>query len=1450
MEKYLLKTLLATLLLAVAMPLQAQMVSNNNDDEVYKVDQGAARAYRQGEVIVKFKEATPIKMRNKANGKFQSSGISRVDKVFNALGVTEADQLMPRTGKIVNRSVMRSYNGTEVKDRDMSGLYRLRFDQSKSVHDAIEQIKAIDDVEYAEPNYLVFIMSTDADTYTAEPLYSQQWGPAAINLDQLWAVPKLEGAKRPVIAILDTGIDITHPDLAANIWTNPAEGEGAEGEDDDNNGFNDDVHGWDFINQTSKIADYNGHGTHCAGIAAAVGDNGIGITGANPDAYIMPITVMQSDGTGDIATVIQGIDYATDNGADVLSMSFGHYGSSIAEEQALIKAYIKFIVLVASAGNDSEPILNPHGPKFPAAYSFVLGIEASDLNNKKASFSNYDNDGPIYSPFPDLYNYELRAPGVNIFSTYPQGRYMLMSGTSMACPLVAGAVSRLIQCKSYEYQVINREIFFGDLIHGINQQTGIMDIMAAYNITDADRVPTLWLVATELNDEAEGDGDFRPDAGEIIDLYPTLRNDWGNATNIKLHLEMGDELEDSTLIEIIENDVDFGKNLSGYGKAKSDNPIRFKIADNCADNRHIKLKFTATCDNVTEPIEQNFVIVVENGIELGGVINEDLTLYPNKHYIVTKSIAIPQGKTLTIKPGARLEFFWGIIQSEGKLIANGKPDSLIVFTTNSGNIYQEWAGIRSHTKTIMGDYYNSFASFSSSVRNLCEDGIYTNVDTTVFTLIKTDATPYLINTINETKFYPEDYWPEKTEFFLDDYLTEFHKELRVCENAILMNDKIDYATNPDYITPIITEMLDDYRQNINHLSSEWDDNNNSSSSFNCHFSSNIFKIDDDPCDTLSYCLVENLRNSDEYSMPFFNNCILNGPHYGISNGANKCNVYGTPQYSIYLRLPYLNQLLSGYGYSYPYESFYFNNVVYFNGNNDNNIPGKHGYLVGKDIGIETDHSDYPSWLGTSKEEIIRPFIYDSMNPFVDCFTTVDLSNMPTRPYSEAHGIVWKIVVNGYDSQDEFDLLPPLGVGRHIFEVYFNRDDMDTTVTPILTMGVRPPYTQIGIAEDGFWSVKDSVSVYTAYLTITGKLQADGVNRIYVAGAQDGEHFEIPIENTRFNVLVQAAGSMATGFAAQAGLGKVDLTWNNENNDFEDAMGFNVYRFQLNENNDTINRVRLNETILDIEATEFTDYEVTPGETYYYYYKVLSTDLKEYDISNVVAATPLTSTLGDANASGWVDVADVITTVNYAAGMEPRPFLFEAADVNADQDIDILDVIGIIKIITRPNTPATASIESCAIYSVEDGVVWVDSPIDLAGVQLTLNADQDAAITATETLNGFEQVGAWMDENSYLFLAYNMNGKVIPAGKHPILTIGDAEIIDIRLSDRDGHNVLATPAEEVVTGIGVLKPDVLQSRMQGIYDMTGRKVASSASVLNRLAPGIYIVNGKKTVVSNK
>ena len=274
----------------------------------------------------------------------------------------------------------------------------------------------------------------------------------------------------------------------------------------------------------------------------------------------------------------------------------------------------------------------------------------------------------------------------------------------------------------------------------------------------------------------------------------------------------------------------------------------------------------------------------------------------------------------------------------------------------------------------------------------------------------------------------------------------------------------------------------------------------------------------------------------------------------------------------------------------------------------------------------------------------------------------------------------------------------------------------------------------------------------------------------------------------------------------------------------------------------VDTLRLNREIVDIETTEFTDYDVKPGETYYYYYKVLSTDLKEYDVSNVVAVTPLTATLGDANGSGDVDVADVITTVNYAAGMEPKPFIFEAADMNTDQSIDILDVVGIIQKILNPNAARELTIESTAIYTIEDGVLYVESPVALAGVQVQLNLDAQKEIEVAEDLNGFEHTSAWLTDNDYLFLAYNMNGKTLTAGKHALLKIGDADVTTLRLSDAQGHNVMVETGE--TTGITTLGSKVKQQG--GIFNLKGQKVSSKAIDLKKLPKGVYIINGEKVV----
>lgn len=409
---------------------------------------------------------------------------------------------------------------------------------------------------------------------------------------------------------------------------------------------------------------------------------------------------------------------------------------------------------------------------------------------------------------------------------------------------------------------------------------------------------------------------------------------------------------------------------------------------------------------------------------------------------------------------------------------------------------------------------------------------------------------------------------------------------------------------------------------------------------------------------------------------------------------------------------------------------------------------------------------------------------------------INLDNMACYPVSDAHGIVWKVVVNDYDAQDEFEQLPPLGCGTHEFKVYFNRP-MDTSITPMVAMGVRPPYTQHAIAENGSWN--EEGTIYTAYLTIDGTTATDGLNRIYVANAKDDEHFEIPLENMRFNVQVSSAGSLSNEFMATPGLGKVELEWNNNEVDFEDFLGYNMYRYTvidtLGNHSDTL---MLNTSL--IQDTLFTDYDVVPGQRYYYYYKVLRTNLTESDASLTVTTVPLTSVPGDANGSMAVDVADVVSLVSYLTNGNPQPFIFEAADVNGDGTIDILDIVGVINIITNRGGLPDAKPVATAYYSIEDGILFVDTPVELGGVQFVF--ENNETLEPLQALEGFEKVNANVSDGT-LFMAYSMSGKRLPAGKHALLRIGEAKIGTVALSDPEGRNVLA-----ILGGTGVEEHETL------------------------------------------
>ena len=314
-----------------------------------------------------------------------------------------------------------------------SGAEHWKLGHGVSVEQAIERMQRHPLVEYAEPNYLLSNEVVPNDPRFPE-LYGmnntgQTGGTPGADIDALLAWNVSTGSRSVIVGVIDTGVDYNHPDLAANIWTNADEIPG-NGIDDDANGYVDDVHGYDWVNNDGDPFDDNGHGTHVAGTVGAVGDNGIGVAGVNWQVSIMALKFLSAGGSGSTANAVLAVDYATANGAHLTSNSWGGGGYSQTLFDAIARASAAEIPFIAAAGNNGTN--NDSGPHYPSNYDLpnVVSVAATDHNDNKASFSNYG-----------LVSVDLGAPGVNILSTQPGGSYRLLSGTSMATPHVAGAAA-------------------------------------------------------------------------------------------------------------------------------------------------------------------------------------------------------------------------------------------------------------------------------------------------------------------------------------------------------------------------------------------------------------------------------------------------------------------------------------------------------------------------------------------------------------------------------------------------------------------------------------------------------------------------------------------------------------------------------------------------------------------------------------------------------------------------------------------------------------------------------------------------------------------------------------------------------------------------------------------------------------------------------------------------
>ena len=229
------------------------------------------------------------------------------------------------------------------------------------------------------------------------------------------------------MAVVDSGVDGSHADLAGRIWTNPGETNCSNGIDDDHNGYVDDCNGWDMANRDNSPADDNGHGTEMAGVIGAVTNNVTGIAGIAPNAHILPVKVLLSNGVGTHSWAAEGILYAANMGAKVIYLGFAGVGDSDVLGNAVAYAVSKGAIVVAPAGNDNGATIN----NYPASHPGVTSVGAVDNAGTIAAFSTRSN------------TISIAAPGVNILSTAPGNTYQTASGTSFAAAHVAGVAALL-----------------------------------------------------------------------------------------------------------------------------------------------------------------------------------------------------------------------------------------------------------------------------------------------------------------------------------------------------------------------------------------------------------------------------------------------------------------------------------------------------------------------------------------------------------------------------------------------------------------------------------------------------------------------------------------------------------------------------------------------------------------------------------------------------------------------------------------------------------------------------------------------------------------------------------------------------------------------------------------------------------------------------------------------
>lgn len=1051
---------------------------------------------------------------------------------------------------------------------------------SEDVWATVDKLSDNENILSAEPDFVWEKTDTTTVAATDEEINAETHFPC-MDVTGVWKdcfdpAKKEAPGKGTVVAVIDTGVDYTHKDLADNIWVNEGEIPG-NGIDDDGNGYVDDVHGVDFVDGDSDPMDEHGHGTHVAGIIAMTPGNGGGV-GVAYGAKIMCVRAGQANGSFASTDIAKAIKYAADNGADVINMSFGGTGRSYLVESALQDAFPS-CVLVAAAGNDGLPTTDAKSAGYllneniyPAGYKYVLGVMATDNNQSLAYFSNWD--------FIEGQNceYEMAAPGVNIYSTLPGNRYACWSGTSMATPNVSAAAA-ILRSKYTDKSKYNSRYIMGQLCSATTSRIDFWGKLGDHhsypvlNIRDSltrqaqpdltlDEVYTLDY--QDVSSANNGDGIAQP--GETIDMGIAVWNRWGAATDVTVKVDadsaggvankyvefINDEvrLSDVGTFASVNNGFTYtDEKLTGIS-----NPIRFKIKEGTPNDIQITFNFTITAKNgldekdtvvyTTDP-KPSYTLTVQNGVALSGIINEDMTLTNDKLWILENNVLIPEGVTVTVEPGTRIQFWsadpnnkYGAkanvyLQVEGRFIAEGTEEQPIEMYPGKGyeyrvvNICGKNSALFTPDSAIVDDDYNEAYTSLKYVKFKNADAKeFSNYVKKSFNATNIDHCEFVTNSYGEdTGFFANSI----TNSSFDNYIG--HKDL-----PQLGAKKISKTLFNECDVGIATGTL---------------------------FANNV--------------VINNGQYPSRPLLMFGEHCYDNITYFNSMTN---------------------NSILASY-YLNDFEKIRTVSCIY--ASNDRN--GRHAYDISG------------NYWGTTNPDLVKV-------QCLDADWDVSRNDLIQEPYltlDDDMSDIYPFVTEAYLTDKDGNRIDKVSGAQTVkMHVKFNRD-MASDIQPMVTYGGSEPYTDFAVSGNwanarewvGEFTIDPYIDLGTMYIRVKGAAAAD--DKWLVTG-NDWGRFKFEITNS-------SAQSMS--LTGEGQLGKNVLSWMQD--DYDTLAGYNIYRatkYDADKKPEEQKFTKVNKSVLNADELSFIDENVKAGTDYYYYFTVVGTDLKESKASNVVSCCPL------------------------------------------------------------------------------------------------------------------------------------------------------------------------------------------------------------------------------------